>query len=271
MRERIFEAVKAVKEKQPLVHNITNQVVMNFTANGLYSLGALPVMAHEPREVAEMAQGADALVLNIGTLTEETLESMIIAGQAANQKGIPVVFDPVGVGATQFRSESAKQILAKVDVSFIRGNTGEISHLAGLEATMRGVDSSGHYDGRQIIKEALERLKVPIVMTGKTDYIANDDTIFKVANGTELLTKVTGAGCLLSAVVAAFLTVEDASVHAATAAVSYFTVAAERAAEKTQKVGQFQIAFLDALNETTIADLDNRLDLKQESVSLYGV
>src|SRR5690625_7505956 len=95
-------------------------------------------------------------------------------------------------------------------------------------------------------------------MTGKTDYIANDDTVFQVANGTELLTKVTGAGCLLSAVVAAFLTVEDASVHAATAAVSYFTVAAEMAAEKTQKVGQFQIAFLDALNETTIADLDNR-------------
>src|SRR5690625_4491474 len=125
MRERIFEAVKAVKEKQPLVHNITNQVVMNFTANGLYPLGALPVMAHEPREVAEIAQGADALVLNIGTLTEETLESMIISGQAANQKGIPVVFDPVGVGATQFRSEITKQILAKFDVCLIIVNTDE--------------------------------------------------------------------------------------------------------------------------------------------------
>lgn len=260
---KISETIVKVKQKQSLIHNITNQVVMNFTANGLYALGALPVMAHDRREVAEMAENSDALVLNIGTLTEELLESMIIAGKAANEKGIPVVFDPVAVGTTQFRSEAAKRILTEVKVTLIRGNAGEVSHLAGLKTEMRGVDATGQLDQLNIIQQSIEKLNIPLLMTGEVDYIADQEKIIQVRNGTDLLTKVTGSGCLLSAVSAAFLAVDESVIDAATAAISYYTVAAEKAAEVTNSPGQFQIAFLDALAETTTYDVTQKLNLEE--------
>ncbi|WP_440896875.1 hydroxyethylthiazole kinase [Amphibacillus sp. Q70] len=263
MSLNISESIVKVKQKQPLIHNITNQVVMNFTANGLYALGALPVMAHDQQEVAEMAKNSDALVLNIGTLTEELLESMIIAGKSANEKGIPVVFDPVAVGATQFRSEGAKRILTEVKVTLIRGNAAEVSQLAGMKTEMRGVDVTERLNQLNIIQQSIEKFDIPILMTGEVDYIADQEKIIRIKNGTDLLTKVTGSGCLLSAVSAAFLTVNKSVIDAATAAISYYTVAAEKAAEITNRPGQFQIAFLDALDETTTSDVVQRLNLKE--------
>lgn len=259
--DRVAAIIERVKETQPLVHNITNQVVMNFTANGLYALGAAPVMAHDRREVAEMAQNADALVLNIGTLTEELVEAMLIAGQAANEKGIPVVLDPVGVGATTFRTESTKRILEQVDIAIIRGNAGEVSQLAGIDAEVRGVDSSGEIDLKAVAKTALENLKQSVLITGKEDIIAADHQYVLINNGTSLLTKVTGTGCLLSAVVAAFLAVESSTIDAATAAIAYYTIAAEQAAKQAKLPGQFQYRFLDALSYTTSQDVIERLNI----------
>ncbi|MRH43722.1 hydroxyethylthiazole kinase [Aquibacillus halophilus] len=249
--------INKVRHKQPLVHNITNQVVVNFTANGLYALGAAPVMANAVEEVADMVKNADALSLNIGTLTTPQVEAMIIAGKAANEKGIPVVLDPVGVGATPFRTEAAQKILKEVDISIVRGNAGEISHLAGLDIPMKGVDTNLKGDNREVALKVVKQLGLPVIVTGKQDVITDGKRCYLIDNGVELLTKVTGAGCLLSSVVAAFLTTGDDLLEAATGAVGFYGVASEVAAEHISGPGSFQIALLDAiyqLNSDVVKD-----------------
>ncbi|WP_017473514.1 hydroxyethylthiazole kinase [Amphibacillus jilinensis] len=255
--------IEAVKSQQPLVHNITNQVVMNFTANGLYALGAAPVMAHDHNEVAEMANNADALVLNIGTLTSELVEAMVIAGKSANQKGIPVVFDPVGVGATTLRNQAAERILSEVKLNLIRGNAGEISQLAGVKADVRGVDVRGDLDHLYVARQAVKKLDIPVMVTGQEDVVADAEESILVKNGAPILTQVTGTGCLLSAVTAAFLAVDLQTLEAATAAVGYYTVAAELANEQAKYPGQFQLAFLDALSYTTAEHVQGRLSVER--------
>src|SRR6202142_3745924 len=133
--------LRLLRERRPLVHQITNYVVMNETANATLAFGALPVMAHAPEEVEEMVGFAGALVLNIGTLSEHWVEAMLLAGRAANARGIPVVLDPVGAGATRFRTETAARILDEVDVTVLRGNAGEVATLVGIGAEVRGVES----------------------------------------------------------------------------------------------------------------------------------
>src|ERR671938_2979 len=134
-------SLRALRERRPLVHQITNYVVMNETANATIALGALPVMAHAPQEVEEMASAAGALVLNIGTLSERWVEAMLLAGRAANAAGVPIVLDPVGAGATRYRTDTAKRLLEELDVAGVRGNAAEIATLAGREAEIRGVES----------------------------------------------------------------------------------------------------------------------------------
>ncbi len=150
--------IQLLQEKQPLIHNITNQVVMNFTANGLYAIGASPVMAHAKEEIEEMAQIADAVVLNIGTLTQDQVDAMILAGKSANKAGVPVVLDPVGVGATTFRTSSALRILDKVDVTIIRGNAGEVANLAGMEVKVKGVDVTGDLQNENLATLAAKKI-----------------------------------------------------------------------------------------------------------------
>ncbi|WP_186580690.1 hydroxyethylthiazole kinase [Aquibacillus kalidii] len=255
--------IDQVRDKQPLVHNITNQVVINFTANGLYALGAAPVMANAVEEAADMASNADALLLNIGTLTSAQVEAMILAGKAANQKGIPVVLDPVGVGATHFRSRAAEKILKEVKVSFIRGNAGEVGHLAGLTSQMRGVDASGESDNKLVAHQAVKTLGVPVIVTGKQDVITDGKTTYVISNGHFLLTKVTGAGCLLSSVVAAFLANSDNYLDAAASAVGFYGVAAEIAAQHTNAPGSFQVAFLDSLYELRSEVVEETIKLER--------
>ncbi len=254
--------INDVRRKNPLVHNITNQVVINFTANGLYALGASPVMANAIEEAGDMAGNADALLLNIGTLTSDQVDAMIEAGKAANAKGIPVVFDPVGVGATPFRNQVASQILNEVKITLVRGNAGEISQLAGLEAQVRGVDSSGSFDNKSIARQAEQTLGIPVLVTGEKDVITDGKALFEVSNGTQLLTKVTGTGCLLGAVIAAFLATGEDIVKSATAAVVYYNVAAEKAAQQAKGPGSFQLAFLDALASTTSEDVSRHAKIK---------
>ena len=259
----IISLIDKVREEKPLIHNITNQVVINFTANGLLALGASPVMANAKEEAADMAGVADALVLNIGTLTSPQVEAMLAAGKAANQKGIPVVFDPVGAGATPWRNEVAARILDQVDISVIRGNAGEIASLAGTDAAMKGVDSVFRGSNEEIVAKTIKQLGVPVIVTGKEDIIASASKTYTGQNGDPVLTRVTGAGCLLSSVVAAFLTVEEDVVDAAAAAVSFYGIAAETAAETAAGPGSFQPAFLDALFHLKPEQIREKIRLKQ--------
>ncbi|WP_054861627.1 hydroxyethylthiazole kinase [Gracilibacillus sp. JCM 18860] len=253
--------IQLLREKQPLIHNITNQVVMNFTANGLYAIGASPVMAHAKEEVEEMAQIADAVVLNIGTLTQDQVDAMILAGKSANKAGVPVVLDPVGVGATTFRTSSALRILDEVDVTIIRGNAGEVANLAGMEVKVKGgVDVTGDLQNENLATLAAKKFNTNIAITGgEVDVVTNGLSRYRITNGHPLLTKVTGTGCLLSAVIGgAFLAVEKDVLTAATTAISYYGVAAEEAAQQSNLPGSFQITFLDQLNHLNMEAFERK-------------
>lgn len=250
-KKKISVIIEKVRETKPLVHNITNIVVANFTANGLLALGAKPVMASAPEEVAEMTKAANALVLNMGTLNKENLEAMFISGKTANECGIPVVLDPVGVGATKFRTDSAKKLLQEINIQFIRGNAAEIANLIGKNWEIRGVESGRA--GGDVIELAIlaaQKTKAIIIITGKVDIVTDGMTTILVHNGHPLLTKVTGTGCLLSAVIGAFAAIEDAPIYSAVSALALYGIAAEIAAEKTATLGtgSFQIEFINQLS-----------------------
>src|SRR5437870_8163660 len=185
----------AVRERKPLVHQITNYVVMNETANATLALGALPVMAHAREEVEEMVALAGALVLNIGTLSPHWVEAMLLAGRAANEHGVPVVLDPVGAGATRFRTETARRLLDEVKVAVLRGNQGEVATLVGVQAEVRGVESIGAGgEPADLARTAARNLGLVASVTGAIDHVSDGNRVLAVANGHELLAAVTGTG-----------------------------------------------------------------------------
>src|SRR5206468_2196777 len=193
--------LQAIRERKPLVHQITNYVVMNETANATLALGALPVMAHAQEEVGEMAAIAGALVLNIGTLSPHWVEAMIHAGQVANQRGTPVVLDPVGAGATTYRTETAKRILDEVRVTVLRGNAGEVATLVGVEAEVRGVESiDAGGDAADLAQQAARSLELVASVTGPVDHVSDGERGVAIANGHELLASITGTGCMSTAI-----------------------------------------------------------------------
>ncbi|WP_019637059.1 hydroxyethylthiazole kinase [Paenibacillus fonticola] len=251
LENNISALLTKVQRNKPLIHNITNVVVTNFTANGLYALGASPVMAYAPEEVADMAKIAGALVLNIGTLSTAHVEAMILAGLSANEHGVPVLLDPVGAGATKFRTESALKILREVKVSLVRGNAAEIANLVGEAREIKGVDAGDSADNEnaQLGLRAARHLNAVVAITGKEDVITDGQVCRVISGGDAMLTQVTGAGCLLTSVLGAFAAVEKDLLLAGTAGLAFYGAAAARAAERTASVGpgSFQIAFLDEL------------------------
>lgn len=250
-KNQVYQLISKVREVNPLVHNITNVVVTNFTANGLLALGASPVMAYAPEEVADMAKIAGALVLNIGTLTSSEVESMLIAGKSANEHGVPVILDPVGAGATEYRTETAKRILKEVKISVLRGNASEIANVAGMKTETKGVDAGEVQGSRyELATTTAKKLNTIVVITGKEDIISDGVITYLVRNGDPLLTKVTGTGCLLTSVIGAFAAVEKDFVTASVAALTFYGAAAELAALKTdgQGPGSFQMEFLNQLS-----------------------
>ncbi|RAR41218.1 hydroxyethylthiazole kinase [Paenibacillus sp. MDMC362] len=263
-----------VRQTSPLVHNMTNVVVTNFTANGLYALGASPVMAYAPEEVADMAAIAGALVLNIGTLNRELVDAMIIAGQSANAHGVPVLLDPVGAGATRFRTESALRILGEVKVSLVRGNAAEVAHLVGEAREIKGVDAGNSAGGDHAglaVRAACE-LGTIVAITGEEDVITDGNEVRLITGGDALLTKVTGAGCLLTSVLGAFAAVEANLLLAGTAGLAFYGAAAARAAERTadQGPGSFQIAFLNELAELHPGSLEGYAAVRKAEASAAG-
>ncbi len=247
-----------IRETKPLVHNITNYVVMNETANAILALGALPVMAHAREEVEEMIGLASALVINIGTLSPPWVEAMLAAAKAANAKDIPVVVDPVGAGATRYRTETAKRLLGEVDVTVLRGNAGEIATLVGAEAEVRGVESiAAGGDPAELAREAARTLDVVASVTGPVDHVSDGETVLAVANGHGLLATVTGTGCMSTAITGCFAAAKrDAPLEAAAEALAAFGVAGEDAAKEARGPGSFHAALYDALfnlDPTTLA------------------
>jgi hydroxyethylthiazole kinase len=257
--------LQTMRERKPLVHQITNYVVMNETANATLAIGALPVMAHAREEVEEMARIASALVLNIGTLSEHWVEAMLLAGSAANARRIPVVLDPVGAGATVYRTETARRILDLVDVTVVRGNAGEVATLVGAAAEVRGVESMAtEIAAADLAREAARRLGVVASVTGPVDQVSDGEHVLSVANGDPLLAAVTGTGCMSSALTGCFLAAKpEEPLDAAAEALAAFGVAAEDAAAGAAGPGTFHARLYDALYALDPVTLDSRMHIEE--------
>lgn len=243
-----------VRQERPLVHNITNLVVTNIAANALLSIGASPVMAYAKQEVADMARIANGLSLNMGTLDEHVVEAMLIAGQAANQAGVPVVFDPVGVGATPYRNEVADLVTNQLDITVLRGNAGEIGVLLGAGGEVKGVDSASAADNLpEVMRRYAQENGCVVIATGETDYVTDGASIWQLTNGHELMSAITGSGCMATAILGAF--VGAAGRHAdlrtyaeaCISALTCYNIAGEIAAQGAKGPGTFQAALFDAL------------------------
>jgi hydroxyethylthiazole kinase len=252
--------LRKLRERKPLVHQITNYVVMNETANATLALGALPVMAHAREEVEEMVALAGALVINIGTLSPHWVEAMVVAGKSANARKVPVVLDPVGAGATRYRTDTAKRLLDEVQVAVLRGNGGEVATLVGVDAEVRGVESiATGAEPAELAREAARSLGVVASVTGPVDHVSDGDVVLAVANGHELLASVTGTGCMSSAVTGCFLAAKPGEPLAAAAeALAAFGVAGEDAARGAKGPGSFHVGLYDALAGLDPDTLDSR-------------
>jgi hydroxyethylthiazole kinase len=257
--------LRELRERKPLVHQITNYVVMNETANATLALGALPVMAHAPEEVEEMVGLASALVLNIGTLSEHWVEAMLLAGRAAGERGIPVVLDPVGAGATRYRTETARRILEEVRVTVLRGNAGEVATLVGADAEVRGVESiASGLEPAELAREAGRQLGLVASVTGPVDHVSDGERALAVANGHPLLGAVTGTGCISSALTGCFLAAKPQEpLEAAAGALAAVGVAAEDAAAGADGPGTFHARLYDALAALDPGTLDGRARISE--------
>jgi hydroxyethylthiazole kinase len=257
--------LRSMREQKPLVHQITNYVVMNETANATLALGALPVMAHAGEEVGEMARIASSLVLNIGTLSSHWIESMLLAGGVATARRIPVVLDPVGAGATEFRTSTSRRILDLVDVTVLRGNAGEVATLIGADAEVRGVESiAAGIDAAELARTAARRLGVIASVTGPIDHVSDGERVLAIANGHALLATVTGTGCMSSALTGCFLAAKPgAPLEAAAEALAAFGVAAEDAADGAGGPGTFHARLYDALYALEPESLDGRAHIEE--------
>ncbi len=248
--EKTVEILREVRRRKPLVHHITNFVVMNSTANATLAVGASPIMAHAHEEMEAMAAFADALNLNIGTLTPYWVDSMILAGKAAGKRGIPIILDPVGSGATPLRTEAARRILEEVPVTVIRGNASEVMSLLSVakDVRIRGVDSLETVDAVRDGAHALAReLKKVIAVTGEIDFITNGEKAIEVHNGHPMFGLVTGTGCAATTVISCFCAVEPDPLAATACALGYYGLAGEEAARLSNGPGSFQTALYDAL------------------------
>jgi len=255
--------LRAIRQRKPLVHQITNYVVMNETANATLALGALPVMAHAVQEVEEMATAASALVLNIGTLSDDWVEAMLLAGRAANRNRVPVVLDPVAAGATRYRTETSRRLLAELDIAVLRGNSAEIATLAGRAAEIRGVEAVGGAGGPELARDAARALGCVAAVTGPVDHVSDGERTVSVANGHELLGTVTGTGCMSTAITGCFLAVRPENpLEAAAEALVAFGVAGEDAAKGAKGPGSFHVALYDALAALDPEKLDKRAKLE---------
>lgn len=244
----IFETyLQKLQKKSPLVHCMTNDVVSNFTANVLLAIGATPAMVVAVEEVEEFVQVADALLINVGTLTGDQAEAMTLAVQVAHRYNKPWVLDPVAFGALGFRSDFCSSLLT-YQPTVIRGNPSEIAALAGMRGSGKGPDS---VIGSDEALEAAQRLardcQTIVALTGAVDYVTDGVQTYALKNGSVQLTRVTGTGCALGAMVAAYCAVCESPMIASACALSHMAIAGELAGEHAQGIGSFAVVLLDQL------------------------
>ena len=268
---QIARTLETVRSKRPLIHHITNYVTVNDCANIVLAIGASPIMADDIDEVEAITSISSALVLNIGTLNHRTVESMLAAGKKANRLKIPVVFDPVGAGASELRNKTTERILKEVKVNVLRGNMSEIRFIARLGANTKGVDvsdvdlQSGLDSGRSIAKSAAKELGCVTVITGATDVLSDGSRTVWIKNGTELLTNVTGTGCMCTSLVGSFCGVENDLLIAAAGGILSMSIAGEIAAENSGEKGNgsFHMAVIDAVSKMSAGTLIERAKIHE--------
>lgn len=245
----ISEDLAAIRDRRPLVHSITNFVVMNETANALLCIGALPIMSHAVQEVEEMVSAAGALVLNIGTLEPEWIDAMELAGRKANGLGIPVILDPVGAGATRMRTEACRRLLDRVRISVVRGNAAEVAALAGAASEIRGVEAiSAPESVEQLAAEFARTFGGVAAVTGAIDTVSDGRRTASISNGHVMLSRLVGTGCMSSVIVGAFAAVQPDSFAAAVGGLCAFGMAGELAAEASgDRPGSFHVELYNAL------------------------
>jgi hydroxyethylthiazole kinase len=262
--DQIIDRLSELRTRHPLIHNITNYVAMNSTANALLALGASPVMAHAEEEVEEMTALAGALVLNLGTLSEHWIAAMFKAAHQARQQQVPVLLDPVGAGATSLRTDTARRLLSETKLSVVRGNASEILALAGGNARGRGVDALHTVEqARAAGTEIAQRFGLVVAITGPEDFITDGNRVARVGNGHALMGRVTGTGCAATAIMGAFCAVESDAFAAAVEALVVFGIAGELAARGNPRPGSYQVRLLDALDEVNAGHVRRmaRLDI----------
>jgi hydroxyethylthiazole kinase len=262
--DRIWADIERIRAEAPVIHNITNYVVMNTTANALLAIGASPVMAHAEEEVGEMAAIARALVINIGTLSAPWIAAMFKAGEAARRNGRPIILDPVGAGGTTFRTVTARKLLAELSPAIVRGNASEIRALVYDERSTRGVDSAHQPEDAADAADALStRTGCVVVTSGAVDLISSGGMTTGVGNGHPMMAKVTGMGCTASALAGAFAAVNPSARDAAVNAMAVMGIAGELAADHARGPGTFLDQFLDALYLLNESDVRERVKVRE--------
>jgi hydroxyethylthiazole kinase len=244
----VYNLLQRVRYEAPVVHHLTNWVTIYDCAQIVKTLGASPVMAHAPEEVAEMVQIASALVLNIGTLTVELVEAMKIAAASANRKGIPVILDVCGAGATSLRDRKVRELLDQCQINIIKGNASEIARVSGAMIRTRGVDATEVAADLAILAQTLaDQRQATVVITGKVDFVAGPQGSYRIHNGDALMTRVVGTGCMAASVIGAFAAIEPDYGHAAAGALACYGIAAELAAQNARGPASFKAALFDCL------------------------
>lgn len=243
-----YRLLEKVRIDKPVVHHLTNWVTIYDCANIVKVLGASPIMAHAKEEVAEMAGIASGLVLNIGTLTSDLVEAMKRAAKSANAKGIPVVLDVCGAGATRLRDKKSFELLDQVKINIIKGNTSEIARISGEDVKTKGVDAGRVRKNMLKLAQGLARKRrCTVVVTGKEDIVSDGRKTYIIKNGHPMMTHVVGTGCMATSAIGTFAAVESDSCLAAACALVVFEIAAERAVKLSSGPGTFKEKLFDCV------------------------
>lgn len=249
-------SIQSIHSTKPIVHCITNYVVTNFTANGLLAVGASPIMADEIQEMHDIVQISNGLLINIGTLNTRTVDAMILAGQAANKKGVPVVLDPVGVGASKYRKQTVEQLLQHVQFTAIRCNAGELAALAEIKVTSRGVDAGEvSFEIEEAAKQVATRYKTIVAVSGVEDLITDGTTVHIINGGHAWMEQITGAGCLLSALTAASIASHTDALQSVITIHKDYKQVAETAHHHSNGIGDFQMHILNQLQQMSFGGI----------------
>lgn len=249
---KLYADFKKIQAVHPLIHHITNAVTINDCANATLAFGGRPVMADSPEEAADMAALASALVINIGTLNNQTIAAMKVAGKSANNHHVPVIFDPVGAGATPYRRKTSDELLQAFHADIICGNMSEIKVLAGLKANARGVDSGDSMDDAPKLAAGLaKQLNSVVAVTGPVDVVSDGRKIVKIHNGHPKLADVTGTGCMTNSLIASFAAVADSPLEAAVGGIAAMGLSGEKANRllgESDGIGSFKVRLFDAFS-----------------------